>query len=73
MSRVLLETDPDTIGFSNYLDDLYFKNPSLVSLPLNPPVSLIMGYIETAPELASPATQSFLKLLEMEIPLPEKQ
>lgn len=49
MSRVLLETDPDTIGFSNYLDDLYFKNSSLVSLPLDPPVPLVMGYIETAP------------------------
>ena len=73
MSRVLLETDPNTIGFSNYLDDLYFKNSSLVSLPLDPPVSLILGYVETAPELSSPATRSFLRLLESEVPLPEAQ
>lgn len=73
MSRVLLETDPDTIGFSNYLDDLYFKNSSLVSLPLDPPVPLVMGYIETAPELTSPVIQSFLKVLEAEVPLPEKE
>lgn len=71
MSRTLLETDPDTIGFSNYLDDLYFKNPALVSLPLNPPVGLVMGYAETAPELTTPAVQDFLRLLESELPMPD--
>lgn len=71
MSRTLLETDPDTIGFSNYLDDLYFKNPTLVSLPLNPPVSLVMGYVETAPKLTTPAVQDFLKLLQSELPMPD--
>lgn len=71
MSRTLLETDPETIGFSNYLDDLYFKNPALTSIPLNPSVGLIMGYVETAPELTTPAVRDFLKLLETEVPLPE--
>lgn len=71
MSRTLLETDPETIGFSNYLDNLYSKNPALVSLPLKPSVGLVMGYVETAPELTTPAVQDFLKLLETEIPLPE--
>ena len=72
MSRALLETDPNTIGFANYLDNFYFKSSSLVSLPLNPRVQLIMGYIETAPELTNPATQDFLRILENEVPTPNR-
>lgn len=70
MSRTLLETDPETVGFSNYLDDLYFKNPALTSVPLDPPVRLVMGYLETAPELTTPAIRDFLRLLESEVPHP---
>ena len=70
MSRTLLETDPETVGFSNYLDDLYFKNPALTSVPLDPPVRLVMGYLETAPELTTQAIRDFLRLLESEVPHP---
>lgn len=72
MSRALLEADPNTIGFSTYLDDLYFKNSTLISVALDPPVRLVMGYLETAPELTTPAILDFLKLLESELPMPER-